>query len=70
MTNGRAPADYPAAWLELANGRAPGKLLFAGGSPEIPLELCAKQLPELPLLPHVWPEFLRGSAHRVFRLSA
>jgi predicted TIM-barrel fold metal-dependent hydrolase len=65
MTNGRAPADYPAAWLELANERDPDKLLFAS-APEAGLETCAKQLPALRLAPHVWPRFLRENALRVF----
>jgi predicted TIM-barrel fold metal-dependent hydrolase len=67
MTSGCAPADYPAAWLELADAR-PDKLLFAGGFPDVPLELCAKQLRELRLGRHVWQPFLRDNARRVFRL--
>jgi hypothetical protein len=67
MTNGRAPADYPPDWLELANARAPDKLLFASGA-DVSLETCAKQLRELPLRPHVRPRFLRENALRVFSL--
>jgi predicted TIM-barrel fold metal-dependent hydrolase len=67
MSNGRAPADYPAAWLELANSRAPDKLLFASG-PGPTLEACAKQLPELDLRPAPARKFLRDNALRVFRL--
>jgi predicted TIM-barrel fold metal-dependent hydrolase len=62
MTNGRAPADYPRAWLEVPAD----KLLFASG-PETSLEDCAKQLPELPLRPGAARKFLRENALRVFR---
>jgi hypothetical protein len=62
MTNGRAPSDYPAAWLEFPAD----KLLFASG-PAVSLESCAKQLPELPLHPAVARKFLRENALRVFR---
>jgi predicted TIM-barrel fold metal-dependent hydrolase len=68
MTSGRAPADYPKAWLELANAHA-HKLLFAGGFPDLPLELCAKQALDLPLLPQVRAKFLRENALRVFGLT-
>ena len=67
LSNGRAPAAYPEAWLRLANAHA-DKLLFAGGFPDLPLELTAKQLPDLPLLPHARAKFLRENALRVFGL--
>jgi len=68
MTNGRAPADYPAAWLELANSRAADKLLFASGA-SLTLEACSKQLPELAVRPAAAKRFLRENALRVFRLA-
>jgi hypothetical protein len=63
MTNGRAPADYPSAWLEFPAD----KLLFASG-PGVSPETCAKQLPELPLRAAAARRLTRENALHVFSL--
>ncbi|MDQ3147725.1 MAG: amidohydrolase family protein [Actinomycetota bacterium] len=69
MTSAFAPKYYPTAIIDYANTRGADKVMYAGYYPMgLSLERIFAELPEVPLRDHVWPQFLRGNAQRVFGL--
>jgi predicted TIM-barrel fold metal-dependent hydrolase len=70
MTSAFAPKYYPKAVIDYANTRGADKVMYAGYFPwGLSLERIFAELPAVPLRDHVWPEFLRGNAVRVFKLG-
>lgn len=66
MTNGLAPADYPRAIVDYANARGARQILYAGGG--VAPERVRPELAAVPFGDHVWRDFLRENAVRVFAL--
>jgi len=70
MTSAFAPKHYPKAVIEYANTRGADKVFYAGYYPMgLSLERIFDELPHVPLRDHVWPQFLRENARRVFALE-
>jgi predicted TIM-barrel fold metal-dependent hydrolase len=70
MTSAFAPRYYPKAVIDYANTRGADKVMYAGYYPMgLSLERIFTELPEVPLRDHVWPQFLRENARRVFTLE-
>jgi predicted TIM-barrel fold metal-dependent hydrolase len=70
MTSAFAPKYYPRAIIEYANTRGADKILYAGYFPmALTLERIFSELADVPLRDHVWPQFLRENAMRVFKLD-
>ena len=70
MTSGFAPKYYPKAVIDYANTRGADKVFYAGYYPMgLSLERIFDELPQVPLRDHVWPQFLRENARRVFKLE-
>jgi uncharacterized protein len=69
-TSAFAPRYYPADIVQLANSRAPDKVMYAGYFPVgMTLERIFRELAEVPFKPEVWAGFLRDNAIRVFKLD-
>lgn len=70
MTSAFAPKYYPSAIVDYANTRGADKVMYAGYYPMgLSLERIFAELPNVPFRDHVWPQFLRENALRVFRLG-
>jgi predicted TIM-barrel fold metal-dependent hydrolase len=71
MTSAFAPKYYPQAVVDYANTRGADKVMYAGYYPMgLSLERIFSELPNVPFRDHVWPQFLRENAIRVFKLDA
>jgi predicted TIM-barrel fold metal-dependent hydrolase len=71
MTSAFAPKYYPKAITDYANTRGADKIMYAGYYPMgLSLERIFRELPDVPFRDHVWPQFLRENATRVFKLDA
>lgn len=69
MSSGFAPRYYPKAIIDYANTRGSEKVMYAGYYPMgLSLRRIFAELPNVPLRDHVWPNFLRENALRVFDL--
>lgn len=70
MTSAFAPKYYPKAIIEYANTRGADKIMYAGYYPMgLSLERIFRELPDVAFRDHVWPQFLRENALRVFKLG-
>jgi hypothetical protein len=70
MTSAFAPKYYPKAIVDYANTRGADKIMYAGYYPMgLSLERIFTELPDVPFRDHVWPQFLRENALRVFKLE-
>jgi predicted TIM-barrel fold metal-dependent hydrolase len=70
MTSAFAPKYYPKAVINYANTRGADKVMYAGYYPMgLSLERIFTELPHVALRDHVWPQFLRENARRVFALE-
>jgi len=70
MTSAFAPKYYPRAIVEYANTRGADKIIYAGYYPMgLSLERIFTEMPAVPFRDHVWPQFLRNNALRVFKLA-
>jgi hypothetical protein len=70
MTSAFAPKYYPKAIIDYANTRGADKVMYAGYYPMgLSLERIFQELPHVPFRDHVWPQFLRENAVRVFKLE-
>jgi predicted TIM-barrel fold metal-dependent hydrolase len=71
MTSAFAPKYYPKAIIDYANTRGADKIMYAGYYPMgLSLQRIFKELPDVPFRDHVWPQFLRENALRVFKMDA
>ena len=71
MTSAFAPKYYPKAIVDYANTRGADKIMYAGYYPMgLSLQRIFKELPDVPFRDHVWPQFLRENALRVFKMDA
>jgi predicted TIM-barrel fold metal-dependent hydrolase len=69
MTSAFAPKYYPKAIVDFANTRGADKIMYAGYYPMgLSLERIFTEMPNVPFRDHVWPQFLRNNALRVFKL--
>ncbi len=69
MTSAFAPKYYPKAIIDFANTRGADKIMYAGYYPMgLSLERIFTEMPDVPFRDHVWPQFLRNNALRVFNL--
>ena len=69
MTSAFAPKYYPRAVIDYANTRGADKVMYAGYFPmALTLDRIFEELADVPLRDHVWPQFLRHNAVRVFKL--
>jgi predicted TIM-barrel fold metal-dependent hydrolase len=67
-TSAFAPKHYPRDIVEFANTRGADKVIYAGYFPMgLSLETIFTQLDAVPFRDHVWANFLRDNALRVFR---
>ena len=67
MTSAFAPKYYPKAIVEYANTRGADRVLYAGYFPMgLSYQTIFAQLPGVPFRDHVWPQFLRENALRIF----
>jgi len=70
MTSAFAPKYYPKAIVDYANTRGADKIMYAGYYPMgLSLERIFAELPDVPFRDHVWPNFLRENAVRVFKID-
>jgi uncharacterized protein len=70
MTSAFAPKYYPSAIVEYANTRGTDKIMYAGYYPMgLGLDRIFGEMPNVPFRDHVWPNFLRENAMRVFKLG-
>ena len=70
MTSAFAPKYYPKAIIDYANTRGADKIMYAGYYPMgLSLERIFTEMPDVPFRDHVWPQFLRENALRVFKLD-
>jgi hypothetical protein len=70
MTSAFAPKYYPKAIIDYANTRGAEKIMYAGYYPMgLSLERIFSEMPKVPFRDHVWPQFLRENAIRVFNLD-
>jgi predicted TIM-barrel fold metal-dependent hydrolase len=68
-TSAFAPKHYPRAIVEYANTRGADRVCYAGYFPMgLSYEQIFEQLPGVGFRDHVWPQFLRGNAERIFGL--
>jgi len=70
MPSAFAPKHYPKAIIDYANTRGADKIMYAGYYPMgLSLERIFTEMPNVPFRDHVWPNFLRENAIRVFKLE-
>lgn len=68
-TSAFAPKHYPKDIIDFANTRGAEKILYAGYFPMgIALDRIFSEMESVPFRDHVWPNFLRENAERVFKL--
>jgi predicted TIM-barrel fold metal-dependent hydrolase len=69
-TSAFAPKHYPEDIIHFANTRGADKILYAGYySAGLGLDRIFSELPDVPFRDHVWPQFLRENAIRVFGIE-
>ena len=69
-TSAFAPRYYPKDVIHYANTRGADKVMYAGYFPMgLTLERIWTEMPDVPFRDHVWPNFLRDNARRVFKLD-
>jgi predicted TIM-barrel fold metal-dependent hydrolase len=65
-----APNYPPTAIIDYPNTRGADKIKYAGYYPlGLSLERNFTEMPKVPFRDHVWPQFLRENAIRVFKLD-
>ena len=70
MTSAFAPKYFPQAIIDYANTRGMDKIMYAGYFPAgLTIERMFKELPDVAFRDHVWPNFLRNNAIKVFNLD-
>jgi hypothetical protein len=69
-TTAFAPRYYPREIIELCNGRAPNKVIWAGYWPILSYERLFAEMVQLPLVADAWPRFLAANAIEAFGLPA
>ncbi len=70
-TSAFAPKHYPKSIIHYANTRGADKIMYAGYFPMgLSLERIFTDMQHVPFKDHVWPQFLRENAIRVFKLDA
>jgi predicted TIM-barrel fold metal-dependent hydrolase len=68
-TSAFAPKYYPENIVHFANTRGTDKVMYAGYFPMgLSLDRIFSEMPAVPFRDHVWPQFLRTNAERVFDL--
>lgn len=66
-TSAFAPKYYPEEIIRFANSRGAEKIIYAGYyAAGLTLDRIFGELPRVPFRDHVWPQFLRENAARVF----
>jgi len=70
MTSAFAPKYFPQAIIDYANTRGMEKIMYAGYFPAgLTIERMFSELPGVAFRDHVWPNFLRNNAIKVFNLD-
>lgn len=70
MTSAFAPKYFPQAIIDYANTRGMEKIMYAGYFPAgLTIERMFSELPDVAFRDHVWPNFLRNNAIKVFNLD-
>jgi predicted TIM-barrel fold metal-dependent hydrolase len=70
MTSAFAPKYFPQAIIDYANTRGMDKIMYAGYFPAgLTIERMFSELPDVAFRDHVWPNFLRNNAIKVFNLD-
>jgi hypothetical protein len=70
MTSAFAPKYFPQAIIDYANTRGMDKIMYAGYFPAgLTIERMFSELPDVAFRDHVWPNFLRNNAIKVFNLN-
>ena len=70
MTSAFAPKYFPQAIIDYANTRGMDKIMYAGYFPAgLTIERMFSELPDVAFKDHVWPNFLRNNAIKVFNLD-
>lgn len=70
MTSAFAPKYFPQAIIDYANTRGMDKIMYAGYFPAgLTIERMFSELPGVAFRDHVWPNFLRNNAIKVFNLN-
>ena len=70
MTSAFAPKYFPKAIIDYANTRGMDKIMYAGYFPAgLTIERMFSELPDVAFRDHVWPNFLRNNAIKVFNLN-
>jgi len=70
MTSAFAPKYFPKAIIDYANTRGMDKIMYAGYFPAgLTIERMFSELPGVAFRDHVWPNFLRNNAIKVFNLN-
>lgn len=70
MTSAFAPKYFPQAIIDYANTRGMEKIMYAGYFPAgLTIERMFSELPGVAFRDHVWPNFLRNNAIKVFNLN-
>lgn len=70
MTSAFAPKYFPQAIIDYANTRGMDKIMYAGYFPAgLTIERMFSELPGVAFRDHVWPNFLRNNAIKVFKLD-
>lgn len=70
MTSAFAPKYFPQAIIDYANTRGMDKIMYAGYFPAgLTIERMFSELPGVAFRDHVWPNFLRNNAIKVFNLD-
>lgn len=70
MTSAFAPRYFPQAIIDYANTRGMEKIMYAGYFPAgLTIERMFSELPDVAFRDHVWPNFLRNNAIKVFNLD-
>jgi len=69
ITSGFAPKHVPQEIWDVANKRAPNKVMWSSDWPVLPMDRCAREGWELPLRDHVRRMYLRDNALETFKLG-